>query len=108
MIQWYWKLYRGDGKPAVYNRIIRDIRRGNFRTEAYVIALAANESDQFDLFPASMLLQPFYQNCEIRIIGVAENRAEAVELVRRIIQDTYNATGGANARARFRAEDFST
>lgn len=108
MMQWYWKLYRGDGKPALYNRIIRNVRKGKFQPDAYVVALAANEKDLIDLYPAWTLRQSCYQNSNLQIIGVAANRSEALEIVRRIIQDTYDATGGVDVKARFRPEAFST
>lgn len=103
---WYKGLYRGAGKPSLYNRLIRNVRKGTFSAEGVFITLAANETDYFDLYPAWVLAQPFYQRQDLKVVGVAKNQEDAVELTSSIIQEILDSTGGMEVRAYFPEGDF--
>lgn len=103
---WYNNLYTGDGKRSVYNSLIRKIRLGKLQSEGVLVTLASNGIDYFDIYPAWVLLQPFYKKQDLKVVGVARSREEAIEVVRRIVQEVYDATGRVDVRRYFSEEAF--
>lgn len=66
---------------------------------AYVITLAANGKDMFDMLPAYMLFRE--ENAERLILGLAANKEEAMEVCGKMLEDVYSGTGGYDVRSYF-------
>jgi hypothetical protein len=83
-MKWYRKLYLGEN--AKMNR---------FSIDTYLITLPSNDENLLDVFQANMLLQPYYKKADrdIFVIGIANGKDEAYEVVRDIIDDVYSHTG---------------
>jgi hypothetical protein len=62
----------------------------------YVIAFAANRQNLLDIIPSWVLVQKKYPKKEIKVIGLAKGYKEALELTRRIIDETYQNTGSVD------------
>jgi hypothetical protein len=62
----------------------------------YVIAFAANRQNLLDIIPAWALMQKHYPKKDLKVIGLARGYKEALELVRRIIDETYRETGSVD------------
>lgn len=58
-----------------------------------------NGNNVLDIYPSAMLLLPPYRDQEHLLIGVAVTYWEALEVVRRIVDDMYRMTGGFDWRA---------
>ena len=59
----------------------------------YVIAFASNSQNLLDIIPAWELMQKSYPKKQMKIIGLAKGYEDALELVRTIIDETYQNTG---------------
>ena len=90
-MKWYRKLYIGENAKKDKYKVFGHIRKNRFCADTLLITLASN-----------MLLQPHFKNKnvneEIYVVGLAKGRDEALNLVRDIIDEVYNATGGFDIR----------
>jgi hypothetical protein len=50
---------------------------------------------------ANELLFPHYQKSEVRIVGLAKGKEEAVTMVKDMLMEVYNKTGEFNVRTYF-------
>ena len=92
-MKWYRKLYVGESLTGKASQIKWRIRHRAGTVDIYVIAFASNPVNLLDLIPANELMQKGYPKKKLKIIGLARGYAEALELVRQIIEETYQATG---------------
>ena len=92
-MKWYRKLYVGESLTGKERKIKWRIRHRAGTIDIYVIAFASNPANLLDLIPANELMQKGYPKKELKIIGLARGYGEALELVRRIVDETYQATG---------------
>ena len=63
-----------------------------------MIALASNPENLFDIIPSWELMQKHYPKRQLVIIGLAKGWEEAVEVVKQIITEIYERTGGFDVR----------
>lgn len=92
-MQWYDHLYVGEKAKKHRFRILQGLREGKLLPEVYVIIPPQNGKNLLEIYPSAMLLLPPYRDQEIFVIGVAVTYWEALELVRQIVDDLYQATG---------------
>ena len=59
----------------------------------FLIAVSVNPSDQLDIFEARLLAQSYFEKNPPYVIGIAENRQEAVLLVEQIVQECLRERG---------------
>ena len=62
--------------------------------DIYVITLASNPQNLLDVIQAQELMQKAYPKKELFIIGLARGYDEALELVKQIVDEVYQRTGG--------------
>lgn len=75
----------------------------------YYITLASTPGNLLDIFHNTMLQQSLFAEFQrTDIVGVAEGKTEALELVRTIVKEVYDRTGNFDMAAFFREEDFQT
>lgn len=92
MLRWQRDLLIGETvkKPK---KIKKKLNNGKFVCGIYLLTLSGNPSDLLDIIPAAMLLQKsFYGICP-KIIGMANGKEEALEMVRSLIDAVYRETG---------------
>lgn len=78
----------------------RKLRRNAGQLLLYVVTLCGEEEgNQLAIMHSAFLQQPYYKKNPPLILGLASGRWDAVELVRQIVQETYDHTGGADVRA---------
>ena len=94
MISWYKELFVGEQAEESREKIISNICEHKFQTGIYVIFLAVNGKDIFDLVPTFMLSEDSYKGRDIIILGIAKGKEEAKELSRQMIMNVYEQTGG--------------
>ena len=92
-MEWYRNLYVGDSIANKVNQIKWKINHNAGTISVYVIAFASNPDNLLDIIPAWEVMQKHYPKRGIKIIGLAKGYEEALELVRRIIDVTYQKTG---------------
>jgi hypothetical protein len=94
-MKWYRKLYLGENAKKSKYKIFRRVRMNKFSIDTYLITLPSNDENLLDVFQANMLLQPYYKKADrdIFVVGIANGKDEAYEVVRDIIDDVYSHTG---------------
>lgn len=98
-MDWYDHLYVGKKAKRRRYAIIQGIRDGVFDPLSYVITPPQNGNNILDIYPAAMLLLPPYRDQEMMILGIAADYWEALEVVRRIVDEMYQNTGGFDLAA---------
>lgn len=97
-MKWYKGLYLGEKAREDKYKILGKVVRSRFQADTFLIMLPSNPANVLDVVPAVYLNQPhfnkkFYKN-EVYVVGIAKGRNEALELVRSIVDEVYQATGG--------------
>lgn len=92
-MKWYSDLYIGESITKKADRIKWKINHNAGTINIYVIAFASNKDNLLDMIPAHELMQKAYPKKDIHIIGLAKGYDEGIELIRTIIDETYQATG---------------
>ncbi|MDY3917852.1 MAG: hypothetical protein SOZ59_02475 [Candidatus Limivivens sp.] len=101
-LTWYEPLYVGPEAAKKKEKLIKKINQNAGLMDVYVITMAANHRDLFDILPTSCLKQPaLYRNLP-PVVGIACGREEAVGLVIQIVEETLQKTGGADVRSYLR------
>lgn len=101
MISWTSHLYIGDKMKKKKKQAIVSINNGEATFGVYCIAFASHPDNLFEIMNANELLIPYYKKSEIRIVGLAKGKNEAIGLVRNMLMEVYNKTGNFDVRTYF-------
>ncbi|MCR4741094.1 MAG: hypothetical protein K5886_12655 [Lachnospiraceae bacterium] len=95
MILYYEKLLLTDKTKKNIDKLKESIENaeGLILTGTYVLELAANEKDVFDLIPIQMFKFRAFRKRDHLIIGFAESKRACYSLVEEIISEHYKVTG---------------
>ena len=96
-MKWHKPLYVGSQAGRKKKKIVRKLDSREIALGVYVITLASNGRDVFDVLPAYMLYREQVQEREI--VGIAVTKEEALEVCEKIILDVYRTTGGYDVRS---------
>ena len=80
-------------------QIIEAIKLNKMTPNIYVIAFASNTANLLDIIPSWELLQPAYPKESLEIVGLANGKKDAFELVKHMISEAYTKTGNPDVRA---------
>lgn len=97
-MRWYDDLYVGYNLLDKKRQIIRKIKNGKQQFNKYVLTLPLNNYDTIDIYPSNVLTQKIYKESDIVIVGIAEGKEEALDMVQLVIMDCFNATGGVRVK----------
>lgn len=92
-MRWYDRLYVGEKAKKNRYSIIQAVRRGE-PMGYYVLTPPSNGNNILDIYPAVTLMQPYYKQRDLLIVGVAADYEDAARLSGRIIAQVYKRTGG--------------
>lgn len=106
-MKWYRNLYAGDSVAGKIERIKWKINHNAGTVSVYVIAFPSNQNNLLDIIPSWELMQKAYPKKHMTVIGLAKGYGEALELVRRIVDDTYQNTGTVDVKAYLREVEGS-
>ena len=98
MILWNSRLYVGDKIKKKKDKVIASIDNKEATFGVYCIAFASHSSNLFDIYEANELLFPHYKMSEIKILGLASGKQEALDLVHALLMEVYNKTGEFDVR----------
>lgn len=101
MIQWASRLYVGDKLKKRKDKTIASINNRRLTYDVYCIAFASQPNNLFDIMNVNELLFPYYQNTDIKIVGLAKGIEEATELVQDMLMEVYHKTGEFDVRKYF-------
>ena len=93
-MNWYSKLYIGEGAKPKAGKIIRKLKRNAGQVDIYLITLASNGQDMLDIINSAYLKQPAVRRSLPMIVGIAKGYEEALDLVEQMLMETHRETGG--------------
>ncbi len=100
-MNWYSDLYTGKNAEKNAKRRIKEINKGIYRGNTYLITLAANPANQLEIFSVHQLRFSYIRrNCPM-ILGIASGREEALEVFLEIVGQVYRETGDVRIRDYF-------
>ncbi len=98
-MKWHKKLYLGEAVKNNKSKIISDLEKHKLMLGVYLICIADNSKDLFDIIPAFMLFNE--NNFNKEYVGVAFTKDEAFDLVKQIIDDVIKETNSFDVRSYF-------
>lgn len=93
MIHYIDELYLTDKTEKNLSKIKRKLRLGAGTLSLYVIMLSKNGSDVFEIVPAQMFKIRKYRHMDHTIVGFAETRRKAYEIIEQLITEHFMRTG---------------
>lgn len=97
-MKWYPMLYVGPEAEKKKNKIIWKLKCNAGMLNIYLVTFASNGQDLFDILPTTLLKQKAFRRNLPPIVGIAVGYEEAVDLVIGIVEETLQATGGADVK----------
>ena len=92
MLKWQENFLAGESVKDP-EEIKKKLNSGKPVLGIYLLTLSENPVNLMDIIPAAMLIQKsFYGICP-KIIGMANGKDEALEMVRSLIEEIYTETG---------------
>jgi hypothetical protein len=101
MISWTSRLYVGDKMKKKKEQVMASINNREAAFGVYCITFAAHPDNLFEIIDANQLLYPYYKKSEIRIVGLAKGKKEAIGLVQNMLMEVYHKTGNFDVRTYF-------
>lgn len=98
-MNWYQNLYLGKNAEKRKDSLIEKLDVGQTNFPVYLITLAPEEANQLEILTAPNYWRQAARKGTPMVVGLALGMREAREVVRRMVEDTYRATGGADVRA---------
>jgi len=92
-MRWYDRLYVGEKAKKDRYGIIQAVRNQKL-SGYYVLTPPSNERNLLDIYPALTLHQPYYEEKDLLVVGVAADYEDAVRLTGKIVGEVYKKTGG--------------
>lgn len=93
------ELYLGEHIVPKVDQIVKKILADKLVPNLYLIAMATHPDNMLDLIPEWEVLQKGYPKEQIRIVGLAEDKEDAIGLIQFIIKESIEKTGSADVRA---------
>ena len=81
-------LYFGEGVASNdFEKLRKKLLTTPLLTNVFLLTLPENDSDQIDLISSRLLVQGYFGEHPIKIVGIAGDREDAVSLVLKITED---------------------
>ncbi len=93
MIRYIDDLYLTEKTKRELGRIKRKLFLGTGMIKLYIIMLSDNPSDVFEIVPAAMFKYRKYRHMDHTVIGMAESRRKAYDIIGTLIREHYEETG---------------
>ncbi len=89
MIRYLDPLFTTAKTEAKVEKVKEKIRTGAGMIGICLITIASNQKDVFDIIPAPMMKQPSFRKRDLYVVGIAQDKDAAFELVGRIYQEYH-------------------
>lgn len=87
-INYHHRLYVGNSISASkLNKLKKRLEKTPHLCDAYLITISRNPSDQLEFFTAKQLVQKYYSQYPVYVIGIASDYEEAMTLIEKIVQE---------------------
>ena len=97
-------LYTGDSVASEQYKIVEKVHKGKVVSGLYLITLSNHPDNMLDLILEKEALQACYSNIGLKVVGIAGNKKEAIQLVQRIVEESIKETGSADVRGFLKAK----
>ena len=97
-MQFMGSLYVGEKLSSTEYKIVEKVHKGKIVPGLYLIVLSNHPDNMLDLILEKAALQKCYQTVQLKVVGIAGDKKEAIELVQRMIQESIQKTGSADVR----------
>lgn len=97
-MKFYENLYVGESLVKKRDKIIEKLEAKKFQLNCYVIALTENQNNQIEFFDSILLMQRNYNKNDLFVVGLAGGYEEALELTKKMTEDTYRKNRDGNIR----------
>jgi len=72
--------------------ILRKLNRGKLTKSCFLITLA-NGSEQLEIYPSYVLIQKYYRDLNMEVVGMASSMDDAMAFVGRMAEEAFETTG---------------
>ena len=102
-LKYYNNLYFSESltKPKLKEKLKNELKRNKLDKDLYLLVMSSNKQLGIEFFKVTYLQQEIFKDKSFFVIGLAKNYEEAKELVKKIIEDVMQHTGGLNVREFF-------
>lgn len=107
MIRWYRSLYMDDEvrkNPEKCKK--RVMKRRPWKKNYYVLVLAANPNNLFEIMETRQLFFRHYARFDMYVVGLAVDYEGAVKLLQQMLEEIYRADDSFSPRKYFDKDDF--
>ncbi len=98
-MQFMGRLYVGESISSKEHEIVRKVHNRQLVTNLYLIVLSTHPDNMLELILEKETLQECYPSSELKVVGIAGDKDEAISLVQNIIEESMCETGSADVRA---------
>lgn len=91
-------LYLGETVTPKENQIMKKLNNDKVVPDLYLITMSNNTDNMLEIVPQWEVMQKGYPNKDIKVVGLANGKKEAVSVVQFIVEQSLQETGSANAR----------
>ena len=97
-MQFMGSLYVGDNLASTEYKIVEKVHKCKVVPNLYLIVLSENPDNMLDIILEKEVMQKHYPKDELKVIGIANGKKEAIQLVQRIVEESLCETGSADVR----------
>ena len=97
-MQFMGDLYVGESLSANEYKIVEKVHKGKIVPNLYLLVLTLNPDNMLEIIPEWEILQKGYPSQDLKVIGIANGKKEAISLVQSIITDSLNEMKTADVR----------
>ena len=101
MILFHSNLYITDELSSKKRKVIKKLKQGKLQMGVHVIAIPQGEQDMLEIFPSYVLLQDYFNQIDVQVVGLAGDHEEALTLVEQMMNDCLKQRADADVRAYF-------
>ncbi len=99
---WYDSMFVGTGCQSKLKMLKRQISHRAAHPPVYLITLPTADHRVLEIVPSALLLQKQYPADDLRIIGMACTRREAIGIVQQLVSESFRERGDADIEAYLR------
>lgn len=101
MILFHSNLYVADELSSEKRQVIKKLKQGKLQMGVHVIAISQGVQDMLEIFPSYVLLQKYYKQVDVQVVGLAGDYESALGLVEQMTNDCLKTRGDVDVRAYF-------
>ena len=103
-MQFMGALYVGESVASAEYKIVEKVHKGKVVSGLYLILISNHPDNMLDLMLEKEALQKCYSQTDLKVVGIAGNKKEAIQIVQRIVEESLKETGSADVRGFLKAK----